>query len=59
MRLGRSSALRGLDRRGDGVDVVAVVDALGVPAVGVEPLEDVLADQAIDVGPSSWMWLSS
>ena len=42
MRLGRVSAQRRLDRRLDGGDVVAVVDPLGVPAVGVEALGDVL-----------------
>ena len=43
MRLGRGSFCAALDGRPDGVDVVAVVDALGVPLVGVESLEDVLA----------------
>ena len=44
IRLGRSSAVGGLDRRGDRLDVVAVVDPLGVPAVGREAGQDVLAE---------------
>ncbi len=32
---------RGFDRRRDGLDVGTVLDALGVPAVGVEALQDV------------------
>ena len=43
MRRGRSSCASGVDRRLDGVQVVAVVDPLGVPPVGVEALEHVLA----------------
>ena len=34
----------GLDRRFDGGEVVAVRDPLGVPAVGIEPLRDVLRE---------------
>ena len=32
-----------LDRGFDGLDVIAVIDPLGVPLVGVEPLQDVFA----------------
>ena len=43
MRLGRGSASARRMARKDRVGVVAVLDALGVPLVGVEPLEHVLA----------------
>ena len=42
IRLGRGSGSGRRDRLGDRLDVVAVLDALGVPAVGVEPPDDVL-----------------
>ena len=59
MMLGRSSARAAVDGGLDGVQVVAVGDALGVPAVGVEAGQDVLATRPCAVGPSSWMSLSS
>ncbi len=37
--------LGGVDRGRDRGEVVAVLDALGVPAVGVEPADDVLAER--------------
>jgi hypothetical protein len=44
IRLGRSSASRGLDRRAQALEVVAVVHPLGVPPVGVEAPEHVLGE---------------
>ena len=44
IRLGRVVGQRGLDGRLDGGDVVAVGDPLGVPAVRVEALGDVLGE---------------